>query len=291
MSDVLPVYGRRDMLAVVRSALADRYRVERQVARGGAARVFLAYDRAGTAVALKVLHPELAVSITAERFLREINLLSQIDHPRICRLLDFGERDWLVYFAMPYVEGPTLREHMSQVRRAPIDDTIRCACEVLDALAYAHGLGLVHRDVKPDNITLSPAGAVLMDFGIARAVASSALNRERLTRSGFTVGTSAYMSPEQVAGDRDIDQRSDLYSLGCVLFECLTGSPPYEDARESIVLGMHANSPIPDLRRHRRDVTAQLARLVARALAKSAGDRWQTAAEMRTALGECRESA
>ena len=139
----------RDVLPLVQGALSDRYTVEREIARGGAARIFQARDRAGTVVALKVLHPELAVSLTAERFLREISLLKHIDHPRICRLLDFGEREWLVYYVMSYVEGPTLREYLDRARRAPIEDTIRGTCEVLEALEYAHGLGVVHRDVKP----------------------------------------------------------------------------------------------------------------------------------------------
>jgi serine/threonine-protein kinase len=278
----------RDLLPVVQSALSDRYAVEREIARGGAARIFLARDRSGTQVALKVLHPELAVSLTAERFLREISLLSRIEHPRICRLLDYGERDWLVYFVMSYVEGPTLRQYLDRVRRASIEDTLRGGSDVLEALEYAHGLGVVHRDVKPDNIKLSPAGAVLMDFGIAKAVAASAAGgAARLTRSGFTVGTSAYMSPEQVAGQQTIDHRSDLYSVGCVIYECLTGAPPYEHTDDRLVLGMHMRSAIPDPRKRRADTPTKLAKLVSRALAKNPGDRWQSAAEMGAALREC----
>ena len=277
----------KDLLPVVRDALSDRYVVEREIARGGAARIFLARDRSGAAVALKVLHPELAVSLTADRFLREISLLSRIEHPRICRLLDYGERDWLVYFVMTYVEGPTLRQYLDKVRRVSIADTLRGASDVLEALEYAHGLGVVHRDVKPDNIKLSPAGAVLMDFGIAKAVAASAVGgAARLTRSGFTVGTSAYMSPEQVAGQQTIDHRSDLYSVGCVIYECLTGSPPFEHSNDRLVLGMHLKSAIPDARRRRADTPPRLAKLVTRALSKNPGDRWQSAAEMGAALRE-----
>jgi len=277
----------KDLLPVVQSALSDRYVVEREIARGGAARIFLARDRSGAAVALKVLHPELAVSLTADRFLREISLLSRIEHPRICRLLDYGERDWLVYFVMTYVEGPTLRQYLDKVRRAAIADTLRGASDVLEALEYAHGLGVVHRDVKPDNIKLSPAGAVLMDFGIAKAVAASAVGgAARLTRSGFTVGTSAYMSPEQVAGQQTIDHRTDIYSVGCVIYECLTGAPPYEHVNDRLVLGMHLRSAIPDARKRRADTPPRLAKLVTRALAKNPGDRWQSAAEMGAALRE-----
>jgi serine/threonine protein kinase len=276
---------RRDVLAMVQDALEDRYTVVRQIARGGAARIFEARDRAGTKVALKVLHPELVVSLTAERFLREIGVLSRIDHPHICRLLDYGERDWLVYYVMDFVEGPTLREVLDRVRRTTVEDAARGTCDVLDALAYAHGLGVVHRDVKPENIKISPNGAILLDFGIAKAVAAS--GSDRLTRSGFTVGTSAYMSPEQIAGVKDIDHRADLYSLGCVLYECLTGAPPYEHPDDRLVLGMHQRGAIPDVRKHRRDTPAKLAKVVTKSLAKDPDDRWQTAEEMRKALEVC----
>ncbi len=279
----------RDVLAMVRDARGDLYTVERQIARGGAARIFEARDRAGTKVALKVLHPELAVSLTADRFLREISVLSRVDHPRISRLLDYGERDWLVYYVMDYVEGPTLREVLDRVRRTTVEDAVRGTCDVLDALGYAHGLGVIHRDVKPENIKISPAGAVLLDFGIAKAVAAS--GSSRLTRSGFTVGTSAYMSPEQIAGTKDIDHRADLYSVGCVLYECLTGAPPYEHPDDRLVLGMHQRGAIPDLRKRRRDAPPKLAKVVTRALAKDPGDRWQTAGAMRQALEACGAAA
>jgi len=275
----------RDVLSLVQSVLADRYTVEREIARGGAARVFMARDHSGTRVALKVLHPELTVSLAAERFLREISVLAGISHPRISRLLDYGEREWLVYYVMEFVEGPTLREYLDHVGRAPVKETVVGTCQILEALQFAHEHGVVHRDVKPENIKLSPAGAVLMDFGIAKAVA--AYGTSRLTRSGFTVGTSAYMSPEQVAGDRAIDHRADLYSLGCVMFECLAGEPPYQHLDDRLVLSMHQRGPIPDVRKKRRDVPPKLGKLVTRALAKNPDERWQTAAEMRTALEAC----
>ncbi len=275
----------RDVLSLVQTTLGDRYRVEREIARGGAARIFEAWDASGTRVALKVLHPELVVSLTAERFLREIAVLSRLDHPRISRLLDYGERDWLVYYVMSFVEGPTLREVLDRVRRTPVPDAIAVAGQILEALEYAHGLGVVHRDVKPENVKLSDGGAVLMDFGIAKAVAASGTSR--LTRSGFTVGTSGYMSPEQASGHKAIDQRSDLYSLGCLLFECLAGAPPFEHGDERVVLGMHLRMAAPDVRKRRRDAPPRLAKLVAKALAKDPGDRWQTAAEMRAALADC----
>ncbi len=242
----------------------------------------MAYNQAGDAVALKVLHPQLAVSVTADRFLREISFLSSIDHPQIGKLLDFGETEWLVYYVLDYVSGPNLREHLARVGRVSSSDTLHITRDLLGALAYAHAKRIVHRDVKPDNIVLSPNGAVLLDFGIARAIAESAT--DRLTRSGFAVGTSAYMSPEQVQGDIDIDERSDIYSLGCVLFECLAGRPPFTAQREELVLRMQVDSPAPDVRSFRPDVAEGVATLINTALETERENRWQTAAEMLAAV-------
>jgi serine/threonine-protein kinase len=268
----------------VQEALQDRYTVEREVARGGAGRVFLAIDRSGQRVALKVLHPELAVSVTADRFLREIALLSRLDHPLIARLLDYGERNWLVYYAMSFAEGPTLKAHLDRVRRASIDDVIRIARDILTSLGYAHERGIMHRDVKPDNIILSPQGAMLLDFGIAKAI--EAAGTERLTKSGFTVGTSSYMSPEQVAALDTTDHRSDLYSLGCVLFESLAGRPPFMHRSEAMVLQMQLTASPPDVRTHRPDTPTALAEALMKAMEKDPVKRWQRADDMRGALGE-----
>ena len=267
---------------MVRQALGDRYRISREVGRGGAARVFEAIDAHDRRVALKVLHPQLLASVTADRFLREIHFVARLDHPHIARLLDYGEEDWIVYCAMEFIEGPTLKQHLRSTRRMSLADTARTAQDLLDALEYAHAQGIIHRDVKPDNIMLSPDGAVLVDFGIAKAVAAS--GNDRLTRSGFAVGTSAYMSPEQIAGSDAIDSRSDLYSLGCVLFECLTGRPPFDNPLEEMVLQMHQNQDAPDVRALRADTPAALAILVARALAKPKEGRFQSAGEMRAGL-------
>ena len=256
--------------------------MEREVARGGAGRVFLAEDRAGQKVALKVLHPELAVSVTAERFLREISVLSRLDHPLITRLLDYGERNWLVYYTMSFAEGPTLRQHLDRVRRATVDDVMRIARDLLAALGYAHARGIMHRDVKPDNIILSPEGAMLLDFGIAKAI--EAAGTERLTKSGFTVGTSSYMSPEQVSALENIDQRSDLYSLGCVLYESLVGHPPFSHRSEAMVLQMQLTVPAPDVRTHRQEAPAELAEALMKAMDKDPARRWQRADDMRQAL-------
>jgi serine/threonine protein kinase len=266
-----------------RGALAGRYTIDREIGRGGAAHVFHATTPEGKAVALKILHPELVVSVTADRFLREVQLLATMDHPRIARMLDYGEAEYLIYYVMDFVEGPSLRDHLTRAIRATVSDTLHIARDLLDALAYAHGHGVVHRDVKPENIVLARDGAILMDFGVARAVASS--GGERLTRSGFTVGTSAYMSPEQVSGDEDVDQRGDLYSLGCVLFECLAGRPPFTHPLEQMVLQMQRESTAPSIRSFRPDTPPALASAIERAIRKTREERWPSATEMAAAIG------
>ena len=270
------------MLGLVQRAFAGVYEVQREIGKGGNARIYLARDTRGESVALKILHPELLVSVAADRFLREIKLAKQLDHPHIAHLLDSGEREWLVYYVMTYVEGPTLREHLARVARLSVPETVRLAGDLLDALDHAHGHGIVHRDVKPDNVVLASRGAVLLDFGIARAVAAS--GSDRLTRSGIAVGTSTYMSPEQITALKEIDLRSDLYALGVVLHECLAGQPPFVHRNEAVVLQMHLTHPAPDIRALRPETPAELATGIQRALAKTPEERWQTAAAMRDAL-------
>jgi eukaryotic-like serine/threonine-protein kinase len=270
------------MLALVRQAFTGRYEVEREIGKGGNARIFLARDLSGQHVALKILHPELLVSVAADRFLREIKIASQLDNPHIAKILDSGEREWLVYYVMSYVEGATLRERLDTTRFLPIPETLRLACDVLEALDHAHGHGVIHRDVKPANIVLSSEGAVLLDFGIARAVIAS--GSDQLTRSGIAVGTSTYMSPEQITALADIDHRSDLYSVGCVLFECLAGQPPYVHRNEAVVLQFHLTQPPPDVRTLRNDTPPELATMITKALAKNRDERWNSAGAMREAL-------
>jgi serine/threonine protein kinase len=270
------------MLALVRQAFEGRYEVEREIGKGGNARIFLAREPGGQRVALKILHPELLVSVAADRFLREIKLASQLHHPHIALLLDSGERDWLVYYVMTYVEGATLREYLSQQTRLSVAESLRVADNLLDALEHAHEHGIIHRDVKPENVVMSPQGAVLLDFGIARAVWAS--GSDRLTRSGIAVGTSTYMSPEQITALQEIDLRSDLYSLACVLYECLAGQPPFIHRNEAVVLQMHLTQPAPDLRALRPEIPAELASTISRAMAKAPEERWQTATAMRDAL-------
>jgi len=272
----------RDILERVRQALGARYTVITTVGRGGNATLFGAYDPKGEKVAIKVLHPELAVSVAADRFLREIRYASQLHHPHIAPLLDSGETDYLLWFVMPYMPGETLRQALRRERMLPIERAVRIAAEMLEALEHAHEHGLAHRDIKPDNIVCSPSGAVLVDFGIARAIARS--GEDRVTRSGFVVGTEEYMSPEQAGGSPDIDGRTDIYSLGVVLFEALAGRPPFSSPSAAAVLDMQQHHPPPDLRGLRRDVPKPLGDAVMKALAKGRDERWQTAAEMRQAI-------
>lgn len=272
----------RDMLALVRQAFQGRYEVDREIGKGGNARIYLARQPDGQAVALKILHPELLVSVAADRFLREIQVSSRLSHPNIAKLLDSGERDWLVFYVMTYVEGPTLREYMTQHVKLPVSDAVKLAGDLLGALEHAHGHGFIHRDVKPENVVIGAQGAVLLDFGIARAVSAS--GKDRLTRSGIAVGTSTYMSPEQISALKEIDCRSDLYSLGCMLFECLAGQPPFLNRNEAMVLQQHLTQPAPDLRTLRPEVPEAIATAIGRSLAKAPEDRWETASAMRDAL-------
>ncbi|HET7791637.1 MAG TPA: serine/threonine-protein kinase [Gemmatimonadales bacterium] len=274
----------RDLIDRVKKAVGDRYTAITPVGRGGNAAIFGAYDRAGTKVAIKVLHPELAASVAADRFLREIVYASQLDHPHIARVIDSGETDYLLWYVMPYVPGDTLRQLLRRDRWLPVARAAQVGCDILDALAHAHEHGVAHRDIKPDNIVLSPGGAVLVDLGISRAIASS--GEDRVTRSGFVVGTEQYMSPEQAAGAPDVDGRTDLYSMGVVLYESLAGRPPFSSASAAAVMEMHQHQPPPPLRRQRADIPPALEEIVVRALAKSPAERWQTAAEMRAPLSK-----
>src|SRR5881409_2276128 len=247
----------RDLIERVRKALGDRYTVLTAVGRGGNASIFAGRDPTGAQVAIKVLHPELAVSVAADRFLREIRYASQLNHPHIARMMDSGEADYLLWYVMPYLPGDTLSQTLRREVRLPIPQAVAVAAEVLDALEHAHAHGIAHRDIKPDNIVLSPGGAVLVDLGIARAIASS--GDDRVTRSGFVVGTEEYMSPEQAEGVPDVDGRTDLYSLGVVLFQCIAGRPPFSSPSAAAVLDMHQHHAPPDLHALRRDVPKELA--------------------------------
>ena len=241
------------------ASLADRYRLERQpdgtpvlLGRGGTATVYLAHDlRHDRHVALKVVHPELTVSVEAERFLREIRVIARLSHPHILPLFDSGEADGLLYYVMPYLRGESLRRRLQREGRLELPVALGIAREVALALDYAHREGVVHRDIKPENILLEDGQAVVADFGVAAAVQVQAVD-ERLTESGRAVGTPAYMSPEQAGGDGPLDGRSDIYSLGCVLYEMLGGEPPFIGVTPQATMIQQVVAELPPLgeRRH-----------------------------------------
>ena len=270
--------------------LAPRYRIERELGRGGMATVYLAHDlRHDRPVAVKVMRPELAASLGAERFLQEIRIAARLRHPHILPLLDSGEAGGQLWYAMPYVEGESLQQRLARAGPLPLDEAIRVAAQVLGALAYAHAHGVVHRDIKPENILLEGDQAVVADFGVARAV--SAAGEERLTASGLAIGTPAYMSPEQSSAERDLDGRSDIYAMGCVLYEMLAGQPPFVGATAQQLLARHAIDPVPSLHTVRATVPANVEAAVVRALAKAPVDRFATASEFADALSAVHEGA
>jgi Tol biopolymer transport system component len=272
-----------DPLARLRGALADRYAIERELGAGGMATVYLARDlRHERAVAIKVLRPELAASLGAERFLREIKTTAQLTHPNILPLLDSGDAGGLLYYAMPFVEGESLRGRLKREKQLPVDDALRIAREVADALGYAHSHGVIHRDIKPENVLLESGHAVVADFGIARAV--RAAGGERLTETGFTVGTPEYMSPEQAAGSEDVDGRSDVYSLGCVLYEMLSAETPYTGPTPVAILAKKLSEPLPRISVVRETVPPAVEAALAKALARIPADRFATAGEFAAAL-------
>jgi len=271
-----------DILDRLQASLGDRYRIERELGRGGMATVFLAQDlKHDRPVALKVLHPDLAQVLGPERFLREIRLCARLQHPHILVVHDSGNADGLLWFTMPFVQGENLRSRLTRERQLPLESALRIAREVADALHYAHQNGVIHRDIKPENILLSGSHALVADFGIARALSPE--GSEQLTESGISLGTPRYMSPEQAVAQRDIDQRTDIYSLGCVVYEMLTGEPPFTGPTPQAVLAKRLSEPVPHLRTG-RDVPLALERAVTKALARSAADRFPTAAEFAEAL-------
>ena len=272
-----------DAIRRLSTALADRYRVERELGAGGMATVYLAHDiRHDRDVAIKVLHPDLAAALGGERFLSEIRTTARLQHPHILPLLDSGDADGLLYYVMPLVTGETLRARLERERQLPVADSVRIAREVADALSHAHSHGVIHRDIKPENILLQGDHALVADFGIALAVQQS--GGQRLTQTGLSLGTPQYMSPEQAMGARAIDARSDIYSLGAVTYEMLTGDPPFAGSSvQAIVARVMTEKPAP-IRTVRDTVPPHVEEAVLTALSKLPADRFTTAAEFAEAL-------
>ena len=272
-----------DPLDRLRTALADHYAVQREIGRGGMALVFLARDlRHDRDVAIKVLKPEFSMAVSAERFLREIQLEARLKHPYILPLFDSGDVDGLLYYVMPYIQGESLRARLERETQLPLDEAIRITGEVAEALSYANAQGIVHRDVKPGNILLDENHAVLADFGIARAM--SDLAGERLSESGIVVGTPEYMSPEQCTEHGNVDGRSDVYALGCVLYEMLAGEPPFTGPTAQAIVARHLSEYPRSLRVVRTTIPEHVEEAIEIALAKVPADRFSTAIAFYSAL-------
>src|SRR4026209_2265391 len=263
-------------LAQLSAALADRYRIERELGAGGMATVYLAQDlKHDRKVALKVLRPELAAVIGAERFLQEIRTTANLQHPHILPLHDSGQVDGTVFYVMPFIEGESLRDRLGRDKQLPIDDAPRGAREVADALGYAHERGIIHRDIKPENILLQRGHALVADFGIA--LAASRTGSSRMTETGMSLGTPHYMSPEQAMGERELGPRSDVYALGCVCYEMLCGEPPFTGPTpQGIVAGVMTEAP-RSLRLQRQTVPENVEAALLQALEKLPADRFGAA--------------
>ncbi|MGH7671476.1 MAG: serine/threonine-protein kinase, partial [Gemmatimonadales bacterium] len=286
-----------DFRARLGASLKGRYTIERELGRGGMSVVYLARDRRhDRSVALKVLRPELAAALGPERFLREIKVAAGLTHPHIVPLYDSGEADGLLFYVMPYLEGESLRHRLAREGRLALAPALRIAHEVADALDYAHRQNIVHRDIKPENILLQSGHAVVSDFGIARAIsaaagggggagrAGGAGGATRMTGIGIAVGTPDYMSPEQATGELEVDGRSDIYSLGCVLYEMLAGRTPFAGPSPTAVLGAHVAERARPVTAERAGIPVEIELAIETALAKQPAERYRTAADFAAAL-------
>jgi serine/threonine protein kinase/Tfp pilus assembly protein PilF len=275
------------VLESLSAALADRYVIDRELGRGGMATVYVAEDRRHSRqVAIKVLRGDLTAAIGAERFVREITIAARLTHPHVLPLLDSGEAAGSLYYVMPYVRGETLRQRLTREGRLSVKDALRLARELGAGLDYAHREGFLHRDVKPENVLLADGHAVIADFGIARAISQAGGGGEHVTEVGLAIGTPEYMSPEQAAGDRELDARCDVYGLACVIYETLAGEPPFAGDSARAIIARHLSEQARPVRAHRPDAPAGAERALARALAKDPADRFASVAEFITALEE-----
>ncbi len=278
----------------LQTAMGDAYRLERELPGGGMSRLFVALEASlNRRVVIKVLPPELASDVSAARFKKEIELAAHLQHPHILPILAAGAKDDLLYYVMPFVAGESLRQHLEQNPKMPVEEATRILREVADALGYAHRKGIVHRDIKPENILLEDGHAVLADFGVARAIdeARSGADLPRMTGTGMSVGTPTYMAPEQASGERHIDARADLYALAIVGYEMLAGQLPFSAPSAQAMLAAHLTTPPAPVNKARPDVPANVSAAIAKALAKSPDERYRTAEEFRDALGASAASA
>lgn len=261
------------------AALSANYRIEREVGVGGMATVYLAHDlKHDRDVALKILRPELTAAMGTDRFPREIHIIAQMQHPHILPLYDSGATEGFLYYVMPFVEGESLRARLTRMGQLPINEAVRLLQEITDALAYAHARGIVHRDIKPDNVMLSGRHAAVTDFGVAKAVSVSA--GDKLTTVGIAVGTPQYMAPEQAMAEATIDHRVDLYALGVMGYEMVTGHPVFEATTAQAILSAHVLEQPKDVRERRPEVPPLLAEALLKCLAKNPADRWHNAEEL-----------
>ena len=270
----------------LRAALADRYVIERELGQGAMATVYLARDvKIDRQVAVKVLLSDVGFALGPERFRREIGLATKLSHPHILPIYDSGEAAGELYYVMPYVKGESLRARLNRERQLSLDESLRITCEVASALDHSHRHGIIHRDIKPENILLEDGQALVADFGIARAVSS--VGDDKLTGTGISLGTPAYMSPEQGMADPNIDRRSDIYSLGCVLYEMLAGQPPFTGGTMQALIARHSLDSVPSLTVVRNTIPPEVEDAVIRALAKVPADRFDTAAQFADGLKAC----
>ncbi len=266
----------------VRRVLAEQYQIERVVGEGGMATVFRAEDlKHRRKVAVKVMRPELAATLGGDRFLREVEIAARLNHPHIVSMHDSGDTDGVLYYVMPFVEGESLTQRLAREGPLPVADALRIARQVADALAHAHKRGIIHRDIKPGNIMLSEGHALVADFGIARALRSGAT---AITTAGLAIGTPHYMSPEQATGARDVDERTDVYAVGAVLYEMLTGKPPFTGRSAQAIISHSITEPHQPLAMSRPGLPPSLEPLMSRALAKSAADRIASAEALSHAI-------
>ncbi len=269
-----------DTFERLKAALADRYAIERELGSGGMATVYLAEDlKHHRKVAVKVLRSDLAAALGPDRFLREIEIAANLTHPHIVPLYDSGEADGFLFYVLPYIEGESLRAKLTREGELPITDAVRILRDVVDALASAHKHGVVHRDIKPDNVLLSENHALVTDFGVAKAV-SEATGRQQLTTAGVALGTPAYMAPEQAVADPHIDHRADIYAVDALGYELLAGQPPFTGTTPQMVLSAHVTEAPQPVTKYRETVPPALAQLVMRCLEKKPADRWQSAEEL-----------